>query len=153
MNNKILYALLAVLFVINILEFLIIDFYDIHISVTGQAVAKVSEQFLLKEVDDCPNKIGGNPDSLLRIKYFYDDDCPYCRQEGPILERLVNEKGNLFYIEWYNLDKCKKESIEESVYKIPFFTFVVDGKKIHSGGGFVKEQDMEKFICDVSKGC
>jgi len=156
--------LIISLLMINIIEFFIIssvtaaDAQNTMQSVPQTAVqdAKtnevVSDQYLLKEADGCPNKIGGNPDAVLKIKYFYNELCPYCRQEAPILDRLIGKRGDIFYMQMFDTDKCKGDSINASVTTIPFFVFEANGES-NSGGGFVKEDDLENFICKVTGAC
>lgn len=156
---KLFYALIAVLLAVNAIEFFIINSYSAEAKTDLESSEKAvssenttNEQFLLKDVDGCPNKIAGNAAAVLKIKYFYNDLCPYCRKEAPVLDSLISKSGNLFYIEMFDTDKCREESIKEGVNRIPFFVFMVNGEK-NSGGGFVAEADIEKFICDVTRGC
>ncbi len=158
MKYKLFYILIAVLLAINIVEFFIINSYSQIKIESGSAenIASsenvVTGQFLLKDVEGCPNKIAGNPNAGLKIKYFYNDLCPYCRQEAPILDRLINKRGNLFYIEMFDTDRCREDSVKAGVSRIPFFVFEANGEK-NSGGGFVTEEDLEKFTCDATQGC
>lgn len=38
---------------------------------------------------------GGNPDGDVTLIYFFDYNCPYCRQAAPILEEVAESDGNL----------------------------------------------------------
>ena len=152
---KFLYILVVTLLAINIVEFFIISNYSSETkieSIKETSSSEVPEQFLLKDVEGCPNKIAGNPNAELKIKYFYNDLCPYCRREAPILDRLINKRGNLFYIEMFDTDRCREDSVKAGVSRIPFFVFEANGEK-NSGGGFVKEEALEKFICEVTQDC
>lgn len=154
---KLYYILIAVLLTINAVQFLFINSVKINQS-TSQVVSDASaalttpQQFILKDVEGCPNRMGGNPDASLKIKYFYNELCPYCRQEAPILDRLVSKRGGIFYIQMFDTDKCREASIKAGVNTIPFFVFEAKGES-NSGGGFVKEEDLENFICNVTQGC
>ncbi len=151
---KIYWILTVGLLAVNIAEFLIINSISVpnNTEISIQNVPEVSGQYLLKEVEGCPNKIAGNPNALLKIKYFYNDLCPYCRQEAPILDKLISKRGDLLYIEMFDTDKCREDSIKAGVTTIPFFVFEANGES-NSGGGFVKEEDLENFICRVTQGC
>ena len=156
---KLFYALIAVLLAVNVIEFFIINSYSAQAKTELESYEKAassesttSEQFLLKEIEGCPNKISGNPDAILKIKYFYNELCPYCRMEVPVLDSLISKRGNLFFIEMFDTDKCREDSIKEGVNRIPFFVFMVNGEK-NSGGGVVAESDLEKFICEVTQAC
>lgn len=161
---KIFYILILGLLAINVVEFFIInnvnatDIAQTTIQTGSQAATQntdtvvTSDQYLLKEVDGCPNKIAGNPNAILKIKYFYNELCPYCRQEAPVLSRLISKRGDIFYIQMFDTDKCREDSIKAGVTTIPFFVFEANDES-NSGGGFVKEEDLEKFICNVTQGC
>lgn len=164
-NYKIFYILVVGLLATNVVEFFIIN----NVTATGVAQTTIrsdpqaatqnintneviSDQYLLKEVDGCPNKIGGDPNAVLKIKYFYNELCPYCRREAPILDRLVSKRGDIFYIQMFDTNKCREDSIKAGVTTIPFFVFEANDES-NSGGGFVKEEDLENFVCNVTQGC
>jgi len=156
---KFLYILVGTLLAINIVEFFIISSYSVQTrteSGSAENIASsenvVTGQFLLKDVEGCPNKIAGNPNAILKIKYFYNELCPYCRQEAPILSGLVSKRGDIFYIQMFDTDRCREDSVKAGVSRIPFFVFEANGES-NSGGGFVKEEDLENFICRVTQGC
>ncbi len=102
----------------------------------------------------CPDSVGGNNQSYLRIKYFYSDFCPWCIKEEPILQKLVEEYGNLVYIEWFGTGFCSEKANRYKVSGVPTFVFSVkDEDKEYSHYGFIYEKDLRKLICDVTGGC
>ncbi len=103
---------------------------------------------------ECPDSVGGNNDSYLKVKYFYSPFCPWCKREEPILQKLVREHGNLFYIEWFNINRCPEIADKYKVSGVPTSVFSTsDENKEYSHYGFIYENDLKKLICDVTGGC
>ena len=103
---------------------------------------------------NCPDSAGGNNQSYLKIKYFYSDYCSWCKKEEPILQRIINEYGDLVYIEWFNIRSCPQEVNKYKVSGVPTFVFSTsDEKEEYSHYGYIYENDLKKLICDVTGGC
>jgi|SRR3989339_1054712 len=153
--------LLWIFAIAAIFVFLILNVvFSVRISETRKSLTnlrgKASFNFTTKiELQSsCPDSVGGNNESYLRIKYFYSDYCPWCRKEEPILQKLVMEHGDWFYLEWFNIGSCDKDVDKYKVSGVPTFIFsTADEQKEYSHYGFIYENDLEKLICDVSGGC
>ena len=150
--------------IIAVFIFLILDIvFNIKISETKKSLNQLNNTNNMIEVNftkkinlqgNCPDSSGGNYQSYLRIKYFYSDFCPWCVREEPILQRLVSDYGNLFYIGWFNINACYNETERYKVGGVPTFIFSTYGEdKEYSHYGFIYEEDLKKLICDVTGGC
>jgi len=102
----------------------------------------------------CPDSEAGEKKALLRMKYFYTKFCPWCKKEEPILNDLVASHGNLFYIQWYDLTQCGEDARKYDVVGVPTFVFSKLGDETtYTKYGFIPQEDLTKFICDVYGGC
>lgn len=103
---------------------------------------------------DCPDAKGGSDDAYLQIKYFYSKFCPWCIKEEPILNRLVQDYGNLVHIDWINTKKCAEMVDQYQISGVPTFVFsLIDNRTEYSHYGFIYEKDLLKFVCNVTGGC
>jgi len=146
--GKALQVALVFLVVVNLFEFAAVR--SLRASVSQP---ELDLDFQLERTENCPERIMGNNISSLHVQYFFTDNCPWCQRQKPVMENLGDELGEFFYVEWYNVDQCAKQSVQAKVVKVPFFVFLVNDEKIHGGGGFINEADFRKFICQVSGGC
>jgi len=105
------------------------------------------------EVNGCPDAVAGNKKSVFNIKYFYSDFCGWCKRQDPILKRLLKEKGNLFSIEYFNIDNCEKEFIRYGAIRVPTLVFKVIGVDEIIHPSFVYKKDLENLICKANGGC
>lgn len=150
------FAIIAI-FILAILNIV----FSIRISETSQSLIELEDATtntnFTKKITlqgNCPDSIGGNDQAYLRIKYFYSDFCPWCQREEPILQKIVQENGNLFYIEWFNINSCSDDVKKYKIGGVPTFIFSTsDEKKEYSHYGFIYEDDLRKLICDVTGGC
>jgi protein-disulfide isomerase len=56
-----------------------------------QTLAARAEELL----HDPASPIGGNPDGDVTLVYFFDYNCPYCRQAAPMLEEAIQADSSL----------------------------------------------------------
>jgi len=135
--------------ILNIYFFAQADFIKEQITF----LQKSETEFLKQKLNDstCPDSVGGNSDAVLQMKYFYTKFCPWCKKEEPILNRLLETHGSLFYIEWYDLTKCQEEGDK---YDVPTFVFGKRGEETtYTKYGFIPEKDIIEFVCNVYGGC
>ena len=105
------------------------------------------------EVNGCPDAVAGNKESVFNIKYFYSNFCAWCKRQDPILNQLLNDKGNLFYLEFFNIDNCEKEFIQYGAIRVPTLVFKVNGFDEIIHPSFVYKKDLENLICKANGGC
>lgn len=105
------------------------------------------------EEKGCPDAIAGNKDSVFNIKYFYSDFCGWCKRQEPILNQLLNDKGNLFYLEFFNIGNCEKDFIQYGAIRVPTMVFKVNGFDEIIHPSFVYKKDLENLICKANGGC
>lgn len=104
--------------------------------------------------EKCPDAEGGMGEAFLQVKYFYSEYCPWCKKEEPILQKMIDEYGNLVHIGWYNLNDCPKLVKQYEVGGVPTLVFsTTENPTEYSHYGFVYENDLKKLICDVTGGC
>ena len=102
----------------------------------------------------CPGARAGNPEALLRIKYFYNGFCPWCIKQEPVLNELLSIYDNIVYIQWYNFEECGADAEKYNVVGVPSFVFSKKGDdKFYTGYGYISKEEFEKYICEVYGGC
>lgn len=103
---------------------------------------------------NCPDAEGGLDKAFLQMKYFYSEFCPWCKKEEPILQRLVENYGNLIHIEWYNVNSCPELVNKYRVSGVPTFVFSANNNQTeYAHYGFIYEKDFVKLLCDVTGSC
>ena len=116
----------------------------------------VTEQFS-KKVDlgenSCPNFNAGNPNAPLKVKIFESDTCPFCVAQNKVFDEILPEYGDLFYVEWYELNPCPEEAQRYQISGVPTFIFSARGMEKPSTYGFLDKQQLVDYICGVSKQC
>ena len=105
------------------------------------------------EEKGCPEAIAGNKESVFNIKYFYSDFCAWCKKQEPILKQLLKENGNLFSLEFFNIDNCEKEFVGYGAIRVPTLVFKVAGFDEITHPSFVYRKDLENLICKANGGC
>lgn len=124
--------------------------------IQGAVIADVDKKFSkinqLQE-NGCPEVVAGNKESVLKIKYFYSDFCGWCKKQEPILKELLEEKGNMFYLEFFNIDNCGKEFIDYGAIKVPTFVFKSGNFEEIIHPSFIYKKDLENLICKANGGC
>jgi thiol-disulfide isomerase/thioredoxin len=102
----------------------------------------------------CPYEVEGNLDADLVIKYIDSPYCVYCWLEEPILNRLVETKGDSFRLERYDIRYCN-EIVEKYRFSgTPSFVFSMeDGTKEFLHYGFIGEKDLSNVICEITGDC
>lgn len=103
---------------------------------------------------ECPDRIQGNFNAPLLIKYFESPYCPYCWMEEPILKDLLNRRGDLFTLERYDVRYCHNETRKYRISGTPSFVFSLKNEtKEYTHYGFIKKENLEKVICGATGGC
>lgn len=104
--------------------------------------------------EGCPDRIQGNVNASLKIKYFESPYCVYCWLEEPILESMLETRGHLFRLERYDVRYCHNETRKYGVSGTPSFVFGMKGdSKEYTHYGFIKKEDLERVICGATGGC
>lgn len=102
----------------------------------------------------CPFVVFGNKESDLKIKYFETPYCFYCWLEKPILERLVQDKGDIFHLEKYDLRYCKEEANKYNIRGVPSFVFGINNQtKEYTTYGFIPEDKLNSIVCELTAAC
>ena len=101
----------------------------------------------------CPETVAGNEESIFKIKYFYSDFCGYCKKQESILIELLKEKGDIFYIEFFNIDHCGKEFIDYGAMRVPTFVFKSGDFDEIIHPSFVYKKDLKNLICKANGVC
>lgn len=103
---------------------------------------------------DCPDKIEGNQNANLVIKYVESPYCIWCWFEEPILKKAIAEKGDLFMLERYDIRYCGEIVEKYGFSGTPSFVFSLkDSGKEFTHWGFLPEEKLNEVICGLSKGC
>ncbi len=103
---------------------------------------------------NCPYGTEGNLNADLVIKYIDSPYCIWCWLEKPILKKAVAEKGEMFMLEKYDIRYCDEIVNKYGFSGTPSFVFSLnDGSKEFTHYGFLSEEQFNKVICDLSKGC
>ena len=102
----------------------------------------------------CPFNVEGNNNSDFVIKYVDSPYCFWCMIEKPILKKMVKTKGHLFKLEHYDI-RYRSDIVKKHKFSgTPSFVFSVDnGAKEYARMGYINEENLEKIICELSKGC
>ena len=157
MKIKILTVVLIIVIFTNIAIAVIVYQYktklnDLIIQNNNEVSLDFSEIEKLGE-QGCPDAVAGNKESVFNIKYFYSDFCGWCKKQEPILKQLLKEKGNLFSLEFFNIDNCEKEFIQYGAIRVPTLVFKVTGFDEITHPSFVYKKDLENLICKANGGC
>jgi len=103
---------------------------------------------------NCPYGIEGNLNTTLVIKYIDSPYCVWCWFEEPILKKVVEEKGDLFMLERYDIRYCSEIVNRYGFSGTPSFVFGLnDGSKEFTHWGFLSEEKLNEVICGLSEGC
>ncbi|MBU0978544.1 MAG: hypothetical protein ABIJ03_03360 [Patescibacteria group bacterium] len=116
----------------------------------------VVQQFSQKNVlgdTSCPNIVAGNPDARLKFKLFVSETCLFCVFQNEVLDQILPEYGDLFYGEWYEINSCAQDAQNYSLAGVPTFIFTANGVEEPPAYGFLDQQQLLDYICDVSQGC
>lgn len=101
---------------------------------------------------ECPDRIQGNPNATLLIKYFESPFCPYCWMEEPILKDLLKRRGNLFTLERYDIRYCHDETRKYRIAGTPSFVFSLKNEtREYTHYGFIEKEKLENVICSVGE--
>jgi thioredoxin len=83
---------------------------------------------------------------------FHAEWCGPCRQLGPILEKIANEKQGLVLVGKVNVDHNKQLAADEGVRGIPDVRIYRDGKLVDKFVGLPSESDVRQRIESQLKG-
>ena len=100
----------------------------------------------------CPDKIEGNYNADLTIKYFYSSDCIYCLREEKIFEDLLKDKGDLFRLEKYDVNYCFGDVNTYGAYRTPSFVFI-SKEEYFTRDSFLPRDALERTICRSTGAC
>lgn len=101
----------------------------------------------------CPSAKAGNPNAPLMIKLFESETCPFCTAQNQVLDELLPEYGDLFYVEWYPVVTCSKEAERYRVSGVPTFVFNAAGREKPPAYGFLDKEQLRNYFCGVSGRC
>jgi len=125
---------------------------DLFIPNISETSPEFSEIKTLEE-SACPSAVAGNNKSFFNIKYFYSDFCPWCKRQESILDELLKEKGNLFSLEFFNIDDCETDFIDAGATRVPTFVFEIAGFEAITHSSFVYKTDLENLLCKAYGDC
>lgn len=83
---------------------------------------------------------------------FHAEWCGPCRQLGPILEKIANEKQGLVLVGKVNVDHNQRIAADEGVRGIPDVRIYRDGKLMDKFVGLPSESDVRRRIENQLKG-
>lgn len=102
----------------------------------------------------CPYKVEGNLNASFVIKYIDSPYCVWCWFEEPILEKMVETKGNSFKLEKYDIRYCTDIVNKYGFSGTPSFVFSLDnGTKEYPRVGYIGDVDFSNIICEVTGDC
>lgn len=145
-----LISAVMVVLIINFIMAIKISQYD---SILNIKIKEINSVDIKLQEKDCPETVAGNEESIFKIKYFYSDFCGYCKKQEPILIELLKEKGDLFYIEFFNIDYCGKEFIDYGAIRVPTFVFKSGDFDEIIHPSFVYKKDLKNLICKANGVC
>ena len=80
------------------------------------------------------------------IMDFYADWCGPCRALSPAIEKIAAEyEGNVSVIK-VDCDECQDLAVEMAIKSIPTIVVMIDGEEAARNVGYLKEEDLKKFI-------
>ncbi|KKK77106.1 hypothetical protein LCGC14_2856950 [marine sediment metagenome] len=74
--------------------------------------------------------------------------CGPCKMMEPVLEEIINEKGDSVQLVKINIDENQETPVKYSVMNIPTLLFFKDGKEVDRVIGAVPKKQLEKKIED-----
>jgi len=92
---------------------------------------------------NCPKETMGNQSATITVKYFSSPFCIACWAQKPELAKLVNEHGQRFSLEEYDVDFCRDAAAPHYVRGVP--SFIIEDKLIY---GLQSKEQLEQYICD-----
>lgn len=110
-------------------------------------VRNTTELKVADRTQGCPHEINGNPEADLNIKYFWAGTCPWCQRFDPIMSELLQEKGDLFLVEKYDVFKCSNEITHYGVDRTPTFIFSTNQSEGIYVIGFRTKEEFSEMIC------
>lgn len=113
---------------------------------------KFSKKIELGE-KSCPRIKAGNPNAPLKSKLFESETCLFCVAQNNVLDQILPEYGDLFYVEWYGLNSCFEDARKYQISRVPTFIFTAKGVEKPPAYGFLNKQQLVDYICRVSKQC
>ena len=101
---------------------------------------------------ECPYEVHGNPNATFTIKYIDSPYCIWCWFEEPILQGLLDEKGDSFKLEKYDIRYCNEVVQKHRFSGTPSFVFSQDGKE-YAHTGYLEEEALVSVICSATGDC
>ncbi len=72
--------------------------------------------------------------------------CGPCKMMEPVLEEIINEKGDSVQLVKINIDENQETPVKYNVMNIPTLLFFKDGKEVDRVIGAVPKKQLEKKI-------
>ena len=116
-------------------------------------VREIAELDLSERTRGCPHEVLGNPSAKLNIKYFWASTCPWCARFDAYLPELIQEKGDLFAMERYDVFQCTNEILNYQVTSTPTFILSTNSTEGTYLIGFRSIEEMKEIVCAYSGGC
>lgn len=101
----------------------------------------------------CPSIKAGNPNAPLKFKIFESETCPFCVAQNKVLDELLPEYGDLFYVELYQVVDCQQKAEKYKISGVPTFVFTAQGVEKTPAYGFLDKGQLTDYICRVSEQC
>lgn len=102
----------------------------------------------------CPYNTQGNNNSDFIIKYIGSPTCFWCMIEEPILDDLIEEKGNSFKLESYDIRYCNDLIKKYNIVGTPSFLFGIKGNSEEIPHiGFISKKNFNNIICEATGDC
>lgn len=100
----------------------------------------------------CPHKIEGNQSAEIKIQYFGQKYCSYCWMEEPLLEELVEQHGDKFSLEYYDVRSCAEGVRKFAVQGTPTLVFTHNAIE-HVARGFLDALALRQKLCEIGGIC
>lgn len=80
---------------------------------------------------------------------FYAEWCGPCKMTGPIIDQLSEEKKDIKFVK-IDVDKNPDLASQYSVFSIPTFIVIKDGKVVHQFVGALSKETFEQELSKIT---
>ena len=87
-----------------------------------------------------------NKSGKLVVVDMWAEWCGPCKMMEPVLEEIINEKGDSVQLVKINIDENQETPVKYNVMNIPTLLFFKDGKEVDRVIGAVPKKQLEKKI-------
>ncbi len=98
---------------------------------------------------ECPYKTVGNTNSSLKMEYFGTPSCVFCKLYEPVLDKLQEEEGDKFAVEYYDTRYCLEAAQKYAVMATPTTVFSVVGGTSQIVRGYLDEVGLRQKFCEL----